>query len=484
MLVNYLVPALAVLGMATAAPTNPACKQTTVIISSQSDADALAGCTTFTGNIQISKDVPSGGIALNGIQQLNGDLIANQAVKLTALSATSLGSISGTIKFTSLTTMSSLEFPSLSQALTFTTGVTKAKSVFITDTALTSLDGINLATVDSFEITNNAYLRKIETQVGNISQALIINNNGPNLELTFPNLIWAFNMTVRNVSSLSIPSLKVVNSTFGVYGSYMESVMAPNLTKVGGDVAFVADSSLTNISMPLLETIGGGLLIANNSKLLDITGFPALKSAAGAISISGNFTKAAFPALADVQGTFNAQTSANFSCNDFNKLHDAQVVKGDVFCQAQSNNVQDTPSGSTSGQTDSGSSDSTKDAAGSLKVSSVFVVGMAVLGGLLALGAHRVSVYVWLCGACVCSSSITCKDENDELQEDSGDDYRPQENDSGDEEDESDAPPAKDDDEEEEDDAGCGSGDMLHSDVEEEGDESNIVYVTGGGVLC
>ncbi|OBT88863.1 hypothetical protein VE02_01908 [Pseudogymnoascus sp. 03VT05] len=399
MLANYLVPALAVLGMVSAAPSN-VCKQTKVTISSQSDADALGSCSTFTGNIVISADVPSGNIALNGIQQLNGDLIADKAIKLTALSATSLSSISGTIKFTSLTTMGSLEFPLLSQvgaiswttlnalqSLTFTAGVTKAKSVFITDTALTSLDGINLATVDSFEITNNAYLRKINTQVGNISQALIINNNGPNLALTFPNLIWAFNMTVRNVSSLSIPSLKVVNSTFGVYGSYMDSVLAPNLTKVGGDVAFVADSSLTNISMPLLQTIGGGLLIANNSKLLDITGFPALKSAAGAISISGNFTKAAFPALADVQGTFNAQTSAKFSCNEFNKLHSSQVVKGDVFCQAQSNNVQDKPTGSTSGQTaaGSGSSNTTKDAAGSLQASTVFVVGMAAVGGLLAL---------------------------------------------------------------------------------------------------
>jgi hypothetical protein len=398
MLANYLVPALAVLGMVSGAPTNPACKQKLVTIKSQSDADALNGCTTFTGNIEISKDVPSGGISLGGIQQINGDLIANKAVKLTALSATDLGSISGTIKFTSLTTMSSLEFPSLSQvgaiswttlnalqSLTFTTGVTKAKSVFITDTALTTLDGINLATVDSFEITNNAYLRKIETQVGNISQALIINNNGPNLELTFPNLIWAFNMTVRNVSSLSIPSLKVVNSTFGVYGSYMESVIAPNLTKVGGDVAFVADSSLTNISMPLLQTIGGGLLIANNSKLMDITGFKNLKSAAGAISISGNFTKAAFPALEDVQGTFNAQTSGKFSCNDFNKLHDAQVVKGDVFCQAQSDNVQDKPNGDTSGNTDDSSSDDSTDAAAGLKASSVLVVAMAVAGGLLAL---------------------------------------------------------------------------------------------------
>jgi hypothetical protein len=95
--------------------------------------------------------------------------------------------------------------------------------------------------------------------------------------------------------------------------------------------------------------------------------------------------RAAFPALADVQGTFNAQTSGNFSCNDFNKLHDSQVVKGDVFCQAQSDNVQDKPSGSTSGQTDSTGSTAKKDAAGSLKVSSIFVVGVAVVGGLLAL---------------------------------------------------------------------------------------------------
>jgi len=400
MLANYLVPALAVLGMVSGASTNPACKQTKVTISSQSDADELNGCSTFTGDIEISAKVPSGGIALNGIEQLNGDLIANNAVKLTSLSATELGSISGTIKFTSLTTMSSLEFPKLSsvgaiswttlnalQQLAFTTGVTKAKSVFITDTALTTLDGINLATVDNFEITNNAYLREIETQVGNISQALIINNNGPDLKLTFPNLIWAQNMTVRNVSSLSIPSLTKVKSTLGIYGSYMESVIAPNLTSVGGDLAFVADSSLTNISMPLLKTIGGGLLIANNTKLLDITGFPALESAGGAVSISGNFTKAAFPSLKDVKGTFNAQTSAKFSCNEFNKLGDdsTQVVKAEVYCKGQSDNVSDTPDGDTSGETDEEGGDEKEDAAAGIKASTVLVAAMAIAGGLLAL---------------------------------------------------------------------------------------------------
>lgn len=96
--------------------------------------------------------------------------------------------------------------------------------------------------------------------------------------------------------------------------------------------------------------------------------------------------RADFPALADVQGTFNAQTSGNFSCNDFNQLQNNQVVKGDVFCKAQSDNVQTTPDGSTSGQTDSGSSNGdSPDAAAGLKVSSLLVVGAAVLGGLIAL---------------------------------------------------------------------------------------------------
>lgn len=398
MLAKYLVPALAAFSVAIAAP-NPICKQKTVTIENLSDAAALAGaCKVFTGNIEISPKVVRE-IAFEGLQEITGDLIAHGAVNMTSLSSNSLRSIGGTMKLTSLTIMNNLAFPSLTsvgaiswttlnalQRLTFTTGITKADSIFITDTALVSLDGINLAQVGNFEITNNAYLRSISTQVGNITKALTINNNGQNLELEFPNLIWAYNMTVRNVSSISIPSLKHVNSTFGVYGSYMQGVSAPNLTQVEGDVAFVADSSLTNISMPLLESIGGGLLIANNSALLNITGFPSLKRAGGAISISGNFTSAEFPSLEDVQGTFNAQTSGNFSCNEFNKLQDQQVVKGDVYCKGHSDNVQTTPDGSTSGEVDSsdGGSDK-KDAAPGLRVSGVLVAAAALVGGLLAL---------------------------------------------------------------------------------------------------
>lgn len=279
------------------------CKQDTTTIENQSDATTLAAsCKKITGSIEISKDVV-GAIALDGIEEITGDLIAVSAVKMTGLSGTDLASIGGTMRLTSLTIMSNLGFPELVevgalqwttlnalQQLGFAKSLSTASTVFITDTALTSLEGINLDQVGNFEITNNAFLRKISTQVANISQSLTINNNGPNLNLEFPNLIWANNMTIRNVSNFSIPSLESVKTTFGVYGSYMEGVFAPNLTSVGGDVAFVADSSLTNISMPLLKTIGGGLLIANNTELLSIDGFASLKTASS-INISGNFTE-------------------------------------------------------------------------------------------------------------------------------------------------------------------------------------------------
>ena len=230
-------------------------------------------------------------------------MIAEGCTQLTALQGDTLGSITKAMRLTGLTLLSTLSFPALEKvdaiewttlpsldALNFNGPVSQANKIFITDTHLTSLDGINLEQVKRFEVTNNAYLRTISTQVSNITEELIINNNGLNLTLEFPNLIFASNMTVRNVSRLWIPSLEEIKSTFGVYGSYMESVIAPNLTKVGGDVAFVADAYLTNISMPQLQSMGGGLLIANCSSLEAIDGFPSLQKT-GAINISGNFTE-------------------------------------------------------------------------------------------------------------------------------------------------------------------------------------------------
>jgi len=208
------------------------------------------------------------------------------------------------------------------------------------------------------------------------------------LKLEFPSLVFAYNMTLRNISSIDIPALQEVNSTFGFYGDYLTSITAPNLTLVGGDLAIVANSDLTNISMPLLKTVGGGVTIANNSALLVIDGFSSLKTT-GAINMSGNFTSAVLPALGDCKGTFNMQSSGNISCTPFDTDHTTKVIKGAYFCAGSSNDVQSsgTPTSGGSSGTGSGSSPTGtgKGAAGSFAANMFTVTGLVTLAGAMLL---------------------------------------------------------------------------------------------------
>jgi hypothetical protein len=204
---------------------------------------------------------------------------------LSTLSMTQLEQV-GTISWSALPALSQLTFPSF---------ISKAQSVTITNTFLSTLDGINLDTVGLLDINNNNRLRTFSTQIANITQGVNIASNGRSLDISFPNLIWANNMTFRNVSSVSIPSLATVNGSLIFDENYFTGIAAPNLTAVGdvatgsGSLAFVANPQLTNITIPHLTAIGGGVQVANNSALQTIS-FPVLKTVGGAVDLSGNFT--------------------------------------------------------------------------------------------------------------------------------------------------------------------------------------------------
>ena len=177
------------------------------------------------------------------------------------------------------------------QGLSFTTGVQSANELNIQNTQLNSLDGINLQVVDTVYIANNPYLQDIEMQLGNITNALTLESNGKNVSAIFPNLIWANNMTFRNASRVSIPSLESVNGSLGFYSNDFSSLTAANLTSVGGSLSFVSNTDLSNVSMPLLKTISGGFQLANNTELDMVDGFPVLATVGGALDFYGNFTK-------------------------------------------------------------------------------------------------------------------------------------------------------------------------------------------------
>lgn len=391
---KYLLPAVAVIGLAVAQTS--ICNQATATINSQADATALAAsCSTVNGAISIGSTVV-GAISLDGIQQIKGDLSVIGAVNMTGLSGKDLNSIGGTMRLNRLTILSNLGFPQLTsvlgldwqvlnalQQLGFTTGLRKAGTVLISDTQLTTLDGINLEQVESIDINNNPYLGTFRTQIANITKSLNINANAANLQVEFPNLLWAQNMTLRNISSISIPLLQNVTTTFGFYDSLnLAEIKAPNLTLVGGDVAFINNPTLFNISMPVLKTVGGGVTVQADKSLLTIDGFPSLKTT-GAINMSGNFTTALLPVLTDCKGTFNMQSSGNISCDPFSKYHSSKVIKGDFTCTSASTDVQNTVNTGGSGTSSGAAPSGTKGAAPISSVDMPAVMGFSAFVGAL-----------------------------------------------------------------------------------------------------
>jgi hypothetical protein len=394
MIASRVISALAVLSVA-AAQSASICEQATATINSQADATQYADCSTIEGDVLIGPSA-SGEIILDGPRTIEGSLIARNAGNLVTFGSPSLARITEKFELVNLTTLTTLSMGQLTEVeeidwnalpqlsvLTFTQDIKQASKVVITNTFLSTLNGINLNTVDELDINNNIRLREFSTQLGNVTQSVNIDANNRDLEVSFPNLLWAANMTFRNVSSVSIPSLESVNGSLGFYGNYFTDLQAPNLTSVGSSLAFVGNAFLENVTLPLLTRVGGANQIANNSALTDIS-FPVLANVGGAIDFSGNFSTPELPDLEDVRGGFNMQSTAEIDCSPFEEL-EGNVIQGVFTCKTTADAKSGlNADGTTSGDSDSDSDSDNEGAAMSFGPNAV-LAGLSVVGGLIAM---------------------------------------------------------------------------------------------------
>jgi hypothetical protein len=167
----------------------------------------------------------------------------------------------------------------------------------------------------------------------------------------------------------------------GFFDSSLTTISAPNLTTVGSSLSFVNCTSLTNTSFPELTEVGGTFLIANDTSLSVIGGFPNVQTVGGSIDWTGSFDNASLPAINDVRGGVNVQSSSDtFQC-PFPQIQNNGVVKGKGFvCTGKVSN----PSSGVNGtnQTANGGSQSgstTTSAAEKLASSSISFAAMGVL---------------------------------------------------------------------------------------------------------
>jgi hypothetical protein len=164
-----------------------------------------------------------------------------------------------------------------------------------------------------------------------VSGALSIAANSPQLTVSLPQLQTVNNASFRNIQSISFNNLNNVSSNLGFFTTSLTAISAPNLTLIGSSLSFVNCSSLTNLSFPQLQTIDGTFLIANNSALKTIAGFDKVSVVGGSIDWTGSFDNASLPAISDVRGGVNVQSSSSsFQC-PFPEIQNNGVVKGKGF---------------------------------------------------------------------------------------------------------------------------------------------------------
>ncbi len=222
-----------------------------VVVGTQTDAKLdFTGITTIKGDFTLLNNKFVTSVQSSTTGQITGAFHLQNLTALSNLGFTSLNSV-GSVTFISLTAIDTLNFGSV--------GITMAKSVVVSDTFLSKLDGINVVTVADMDINNNRRLIKYSSQLANLTDNLNINANGLNLQVSLPNLIWISNMTISNVSTFDVPSLAVVNGSMRFDSNFFTSFSAPNLTSTtSGDISFVSNAQLQNITMPVLTSVGGG----------------------------------------------------------------------------------------------------------------------------------------------------------------------------------------------------------------------------------
>ncbi|EFQ32334.1 hypothetical protein CGRA01v4_11205 [Colletotrichum graminicola] len=392
---SKVIPALVALGAGVvSAQSANICSSATVTITDAAMATNIP-CGTINGAVKIAEDI-TGNIDINGPKTIKGDLIVTNVTQLVGLSSSTLASVEGTFQlqgltvlsnlaFTSLTTVGSINWvtlPALGNLVFGTAGVTKVNDILISDTFLKSLDGLNVASVDSLRINNNNQLVSYSNQLANATKTIEINSNGPDLGITLPNLVWAGEIIIADAAKVQMDSLAVVNGSIKFDKNTFTEFIAPNLTQTtDGDVSFINNVELTNLSLPLLTKTGGGLTIQNNTLLAKIDGLPELKQIGGAVLLRGNFTDVALPALDDVKGAFDTQSTGDIdtSCDVFNKMKGRQI-QGDYKCR--SNNTKANEDGNSSG----GNAGGSKNGNGADGAAGMVSVNTAILGAALLFG--------------------------------------------------------------------------------------------------
>lgn len=408
------------------APTNPdstlttatpsvdkSCSFKDLTATKSAQVQSVAACATAVGDITVKGDA-FGTIELTGLEQLYGSLQVINATQATSLNAPTLQlvseqlSLSGntilnTLNLAQLTTVGTLHFNALPalEKTGLNSGITTADEVIISDTGLTSLDGINVFKLKTFDVNNNKDIETIDSGLQSVTDTLSIAYNSEKVDVILDQLTLAKSLSFQSINSLSVANLTKITGSLSFDSNSLDKIEFKQLQVIGNSLTILKNDNLEEIDFPKVKSIGGALIISKNDDLRSFDGLPKLQTIDGSVNLKGKFDNGTFESLKRVAGGFNLDSTGDLTCKEFTKLNKDGDIKGDKFvCKAagESSSSSSSKKGNSNGtntddssSTDdsgsgSGSSSSTKkknDAnSASLSLASM-VLGFVALGATL-----------------------------------------------------------------------------------------------------
>lgn len=306
--------------------------------------EQLYECDDILGSVIIT-NYQGPTIDTGDIKTISGDFVVANASNLVRINVSKLAVIGGKFSLNELTSLTSVHAPVLNDVgsinwsilpilstVSFDNGVKKIKSITISDTSLIGFSGFDIEYLDTLNINNNRFLESINANLKGIKTRLAISANAKNILVSLPNLEWANNITIRDVSSINLSNIETVNASLELIDNNFQALKFPKLTSVGGTLSLIENYNLKEVEFPNIGEIGGGLMIVNNTQISKINFFPKLMSVGGAIEIFGDFKDATFSKLRLVKGSALIRSSSDgLDCSKWTRGNDessGSIVRG------------------------------------------------------------------------------------------------------------------------------------------------------------
>ncbi|CAI4058249.1 hypothetical protein SUVZ_03G0220 [Saccharomyces uvarum] len=329
-------------------PISDLCKRDLHVIDSAQELFQLQNqCEYILGSLQIT-NYDSNVLDLNSLRAIGGDLIVQDSPELIRMQAPNLNKVEGLFQLQGLTSLVSVEIPTLKFCRSLewkvvpilnyvsmdSQNIEILEDIIISDTSLANIENFNkIQEIDTFNINNNRFLETIHSNIKTIRGQFSVHANAKELELEMPYLREVENITIRDTSLVYLPQLTKVKSSLEFIENYFYELNLNNLQKIGGTLGIINNVNLMKIDLENVTDIQGGLMITDNESLEEINFLPNLKQIGGAIFFEGSFKDVMFDSLKLVKGSAFIKSSSNvLDCNKWtNPSNGRSIIRGGKF---------------------------------------------------------------------------------------------------------------------------------------------------------